>query len=124
MNMKRQHAVTGTLGSRCGSAPKVILVCLVMFFFLGMLAFIVVQWLYFAGMESSARQATLGKSVMSLRVTNYEGQRISFGHATGRYFSKLVSRLVPFGIGYIMAGFTEKKQALHDFIAATLVLKK
>jgi len=93
-------------------------------FFLGMLAFVVVEWLYFAGMESSARQATFGKSVMSLRVTNYEGQRISFGHATGRFFAKIISGLIPFAIGYIMAGFTEKKQALHDLIAGTLVLKK
>jgi uncharacterized RDD family membrane protein YckC len=81
-------------------------------------------WLYFAGMESSARQATIGKSAMSLRVTNYEGQRISFGHATGRFFAKIVSGLIPFAIGYIMAAFTEKKQALHDLIAGTLVLRK
>jgi len=93
-------------------------------FFLFFLVMLVLQWLYFAGMESSARQATLGKSVMSLRVTNYEGQRISFGHATGRFFAKIISGLIPFAIGYIMAGFTEKKQALHDLIAGTLVLKK
>jgi uncharacterized RDD family membrane protein YckC len=104
-------------------AAAALIAPMLMFFFLGMLAFMVVQWLYFAGMESSTRQATLGKSVMSLRVTNYEGQRISFGHATGRFFAKIVSGLVPLAIGYIMAGFTEKKQALHDFIAATLVLK-
>jgi uncharacterized RDD family membrane protein YckC len=95
-----------------------------MAFFLGWIVFVILEWLYYAGMESSARQATLGKSVMSLRVTNYEGQRISFGHATGRYFSKLVNRFIPFAIGYIMAGFTAKKQALHDLIAGTLVLKK
>ena len=95
-----------------------------MLFFLGMLVFMILQWLYFAGMESSARQATVGKSVMALRVTNGEGQRISFGHATGRFFAKIVSGMVPLGIGYIMAGFTEKKQALHDLIAGTLVLKR
>jgi|SRR5579864_6746375 len=95
-----------------------------MAFFLGSLVFLVLLWLYFAGMESSARQATFGKSVMSLRVTNYEGQRISFGHATGRFFAKLVSNMIPFAIGYIMAAFTERKQALHDLIAGTLVLRK
>ena len=59
------------------------------FFFLGMLVFIALQWLYFAGMESSERQGTIGKSVLSLRVTTpYEGQRMSFGHATGRFFCK------------------------------------
>jgi uncharacterized RDD family membrane protein YckC len=95
-----------------------------MLFFLGMLCFTVVRWLYFAGMESSSRQATFGKSVMSLRVTNLEGQRLSFGHATGRFGGKIVSDLIPFLIGYIMAAFTEKKQALHDLIAGTLVLRK
>jgi uncharacterized RDD family membrane protein YckC len=84
---------------------------------------LIVGWLYFALMESSARQATLGKSLMSLRVTNGEGRRLSFGHATGRYFAKIISGMIPLAIGYIMAGFTAKKQALHDFIAGTLVLK-
>jgi uncharacterized RDD family membrane protein YckC len=111
----------GPVDSRAAAA---VLGPLFLLFFFGMLAFVVLEWLYFAGMESSARQATFGKSVMSLRVTNYEGQRISFGHATGRFFSKIVSGLIPFAIGYIMAGFTEKKQALHDLIAGTLVLKK
>ena len=85
---------------------------------------IALQWLYFAGMESSARQATFGKVAMSLRVTDLEGQRLSFGHATGRFLAKIVSGMIPLGIGYIMAGFTEKKQALHDMIAGTLVLRK
>jgi len=95
-----------------------------MAFFLGWAVFFILQWLYFAVMESSPRQATFGKSVMSLRVTNSEGQRISFGHATGRFFAKIVSGMVPLAIGYIMAGFTERKQALHDLIAGTLVLRK
>jgi len=95
-----------------------------MTFFLGMVFFVLLQWLYFAGLESSARQATIGKSVMSLRVTNLEGSRLSFGHATGRFFAKIVSGMVPLAIGYIMAAFTERKQALHDLIAGTLVLKR
>jgi uncharacterized RDD family membrane protein YckC len=52
-----------------------------------------------------------------------EGNKISFGRATGRYFGKLLSAFILL-IGYIMAGFTEKKQALHDIIAGTLVWKK
>src|SRR5262249_18287075 len=47
-----------------------------MFFILGMIVFIALQWLYSAGMESSERQGTIGKVVMSLRVTDYEGRRI------------------------------------------------
>jgi uncharacterized RDD family membrane protein YckC len=93
-------------------------------FLFGMIFFVGLQWLYFAGMESSERQATFGKSVMSLRVANVEGQRLSFGHATGRFFAKIISGMIPLGIGYIMAAFTEKKQALHDMIAGTLVLRK
>jgi uncharacterized RDD family membrane protein YckC len=99
-------------------APVFAMMIPVMFFL------VLVSWLYYAGMESSARQATLGKSVMSLRVTNGEGQRLSFGHASGRFFAKIISGMIPFAIGYIMAGFTEKKQALHDLIAGTLVLKQ
>jgi len=99
------------------AAPMFVLLYSAMFFF------VILQWLYFASMESSERQATFGKSALGLRVANSEGQRLSFAHATGRFFAKIVSGLVPFGIGYIMAGFTAKKQALHDFIAGTLVLR-
>jgi uncharacterized RDD family membrane protein YckC len=91
---------------------------------LGGLLFVGFEWLYFAGMESSARQATFGKAAMSVRVTDLEGRRLSFGHATGRFFSKIISGMIPFAIGYIMAGFTAKKQALHDMIAGTLVIRK
>jgi uncharacterized RDD family membrane protein YckC len=84
---------------------------------------ILISWLYYAMMESSERQATLGKMALSLKVTDMNGQRLSFGHATGRYFAKLITGLIPFGIGYVLAGFTERKQALHDFIASTLVVR-
>jgi uncharacterized RDD family membrane protein YckC len=83
----------------------------------------VIQWLYFSLMESSVWQATVGKKLLGLTVTDLEGRRIGFGRATGRYFAKIISALILF-IGYMMAGFTEKKQALHDMIAGTLVLRK
>jgi uncharacterized RDD family membrane protein YckC len=79
-------------------------------------------WLYYALLESSAKQGTVGKMVLKLRVTDLNGQRLGFGHATGRYFAKLINSFT-FFIGWIMAGFTQKKQALHDIIAGTLVLK-
>jgi uncharacterized RDD family membrane protein YckC len=97
---------------------------MVLVFLFMMLVFLGLNWLYFAGMESSERQATFGKAAMSLQVTDLDGRRLSFGHATGRFFSKIITGLIPLGIGYIMAGFTEKKQALHDMIAGTLVLRK
>lgn len=83
----------------------------------------VCYWLYFAGMESSTRQATLGKVAVGLIVTDGAGRRISFGRATGRYFAKFFSAITLF-IGYMMAGWTQRKQALHDMIADTLVLRK
>jgi uncharacterized RDD family membrane protein YckC len=76
------------------------------------------NWLYWALMESSPWQATLGKRMFGLRVTDLEGRRISFARATGRYFGKI------FFIGFIFAAFTEKKQALHDMLAGCLVIKK
>ena len=77
-------------------------------------------WLYEALMESSTRQATLGKMAFGMKVTDLYGNRISFGRATGRHFAKYLSGLI-LGIGYIMAGFSERKQALHDMLAGTLV---
>lgn len=84
---------------------------------------IVIVWLYYALMESSSKQATLGKMVLGIVVTDVNGDRVSFGRATGRHFAKFVSLLTLF-IGFIMAGFTEKKQALHDMIAGCLVVQK
>jgi uncharacterized RDD family membrane protein YckC len=81
------------------------------------------SWLYFAKMESGPGQATIGKRAMGLRVTDIAGQRIGFGRASGRFFGKIVSGMI-FYIGFIMAGFTERKQALHDMIAGTLVVKQ
>ena len=84
--------------------------------------FLCVFWIYEAAMESSSRQATLGKMAVGLKVTDEQGQRISFGRATGRYFSKIISSMILF-IGYIMVGFTARKQGLHDMIAGTLVTR-
>ncbi len=82
---------------------------------------IIIQWLYYALMESSSKQATLGKMVLGIKVTDMNGNRISFGRATGRYFGKIISGLI-LNVGYIMAAFTQKKQALHDLMANCLVI--
>jgi len=83
-----------------------------------------VRWLYYAFSESSSWQATLGKKMLNLTVTDTDGQPISFARASGRYFSRFITSLIPLAIGYILAGFTEKKQAIHDMIASCLVLRK
>jgi uncharacterized RDD family membrane protein YckC len=99
--------VTGIFGSVIG------LIVLVM----------IMGWLYYALMECSKKQATLGKMALGLKVTDLEGNQISFARATGRYFGKIISGMI-LNIGYILAGLTEKKQALHDMIAGCLVVRK
>jgi uncharacterized RDD family membrane protein YckC len=83
--------------------------------------FIIIPWLYFAGFECSRGQATPGKTLMHIVVTDKEGNRISFARATLRHFAKFISTLIIF-IGFIMIGLTKKRQGLHDRIAGCLVL--
>ena len=92
--------------------------------FLAATVSLVFTWLYHALMESSEWQATVGKKVLGLVVTDMAGQRVSFWRATARHFAKIITNMVPMFIGYIMAGFTEKKQALHDMLAGCLVLRR
>jgi uncharacterized RDD family membrane protein YckC len=84
---------------------------------------IVATWLYFALMESSSWQATLGKKILRLYVTDLQGRRLTLSRATGRTLAKYLSSMTA-GIGYILCGFTEKKQALHDIVASCLVLRR
>ncbi len=81
-----------------------------------------ITWLYFALSESSRTQATLGKLIVGLYVTDEDGCRINFARATGRHFGKYISGVL-LGIGFLMAGFSAKKQGLHDMLAKTLVLR-
>ena len=76
---------------------------------------------YFTLLESSRLQATLGKLLFGIKVVGLSGKRISFARATGRFFAKILSGQVLL-IGYLMAAFTERKQALHDLLAGTLVV--
>jgi uncharacterized RDD family membrane protein YckC len=131
--------------------------------FLSLVFSLLVNWLYFALLESSKSQATLGKMALGLKVSNLSEQPIGFGQATWRYFAKQIPGLVSlivlsFGmipiipvisdptsaaaraaagtfllvffvslliaiVPFLMAGFTAKKQALHDILAKTLVVK-
>ena len=79
-------------------------------------------WLYDALLTSSSWQGTLGKRVLRLKVTDEAGNPIGFGRATGRFFGKVLSRLL-FCIGFIMVAFTDRKRGLHDMVAGTLVMK-
>lgn len=78
---------------------------------------------YYAGMESSRLQATVGKMALGIKVVDREGRRLGFGRAAGRWAGSLVSYLILY-IGFFMAGWTRRKQALHDLMAGTFVVDK
>ncbi|HXR34103.1 MAG TPA: RDD family protein [Verrucomicrobiae bacterium] len=114
------HRLEGMEGQPNPAVIGAILSLVFMFVMVGVL----LQWLYYAYLESGEKQATWGKQALGLYVTDGAANRISFGRASGRFFAKIISALIPLWIGYIMAGFTEKKQALHDMIAGCLVLRR
>jgi len=80
-------------------------------------------WAYFAVLESSPLQGTVGKHALGLYVADVYGDPIGLGRASARYWLKLFSSLLLMA-GWIMAGFTPRKQALHDMLARTLVLRR
>lgn len=82
-----------------------------------------VPWLYYAILESSKLQGTFGKKALGIIVVDQYYERVSFGRASGRFWSRILSFLTIY-VGYIMAAFTKKKQALHDLIAQTYVVNK
>ena len=91
-------------------------------FFQGLLQ-IGLWWLYFAGMESTTPQGTLGKMMLGIKVTDIPGNRITFVDATFRHFGKVFSAL-PFFAGFFMAGFTRRKQAFHDWMTGCVIVNK
>lgn len=80
-------------------------------------------WFYYILMESSQYQATLGKMIVGIKVTDIHGNRISMARSTGRYFAKILSGM-SFLAGYVMVAFTRRKQGLHDMLADVLVVNK
>ena len=84
---------------------------------------VIIAWIYYALMECSRMQGTIGKMALGIKVTDLEGNQISFAKATGRHFGKIISSVI-LGVGYIMVAFTERKQGLHDMMAGCLVVNK
>jgi len=78
---------------------------------------------YYAAFHASSKQATLGKMAVGIKVVRTDGTRISLARGVGRFFATLLSSLI-IGIGFLMAAFTERKQALHDMVCDTLVVDK
>lgn len=117
-----------------GALPLIVALIIAPIFFtgtktvalLGVIFFIVpvvgtTGWLYYSLMESSTFQATLGKQALKLRVVEIDGEPVSFGRASGRFFAKILSSILL--IGYLMAAFTQKKQALHDMLTGCVVIR-
>ncbi len=82
-----------------------------------------IGWVYFAGLETSARQGTVGKMVLGLSVTDLEGQPVSLVRASVRYLTKAVSCAL-FCLGFAMIMFSTRRQALHDMMSGCLVIQK
>jgi uncharacterized RDD family membrane protein YckC len=113
-----------------GQDPMMIIMTILPRLLLILLISLVASWLYWAGMESSEWQATLGKKALGLYVTDLEDRRATFGKTSGRFFAGRGIGSIPYlgGLYYLIscitAGFTERKQAVHDMIAGCLVLRK
>ncbi|WP_242112679.1 RDD family protein [Luteimonas aquatica] len=82
---------------------------------------LLIQMAYFAWFHASGKQATLGKMAVGIKVVDEAGGRISFLRGVGRYFATILSSLL-LCIGFLMAAFTDRKRALHDYMAGTLVV--
>lgn len=87
------------------------------------LVYFLIAGLYYALLESSSSQATVGKMALGIKVVDRNGQRLTFPHALGRWFAAALSYATLY-IGFLMAAFTERKQALHDLVVGTFVVDK
>jgi uncharacterized RDD family membrane protein YckC len=83
----------------------------------------VVSAAYYAGFESSSKQATLGKMAVGIKVVDHDGRRLTLKHALGRWLSVTLNYLTLY-IGYLMVAFTDRKRGLHDMVAGTLVVDR
>lgn len=81
----------------------------------------VMRWAYFSLFTASSWQATPGKRAVGIKVVDLDGRRLSKTHATGRWFAAALSYLTVY-VGFLMAAFTDRKQALHDLVAGTRVV--
>jgi uncharacterized RDD family membrane protein YckC len=110
-------ALVGMASAGTGTEPTMALVLLYYVAYFG------IAGLYFAVQESSSHQATLGKRALGIKVADMDGQPLTFGHALGRWAAAALSYLTIY-IGFLMAAFTDRKRALHDFVAGTQVVDR
>ena len=116
------YIIDGAILSVLGSGITTLLFLIGMIPEFASVLLIVVYWLYFASMESSHYQSTIGKIALGLVVIDKSGSPLTFKQATGRFFGKFISTII-FGIGFLMIAFTKKKQGLHDIMADCYVIQ-
>ncbi len=87
------------------------------------LVLLVIIWLYYALLESSPLQASVGKIIMNIKVVDRRGRRLTFWQATERILSKLITNIT-FYFGFFIAAFDKKKRTLHDRVSHSAVIAK
>ncbi|MBO9829446.1 RDD family protein [Xanthomonas sp. A2111] len=116
--------ILGFMGvNRVGSQPNFTSAAGIIMLLMMYLVPLAISALYYGLFHASTKQATLGKMAVGIKVVRTDGSRITVARGIGRYFGFMLSGLTV-GIGYLMAAFTERKQALHDMLCDTLVVDK
>jgi uncharacterized RDD family membrane protein YckC len=92
--------------------------------FFGFVVALSALWLYFAGFESSDHQSTLSGRLLGTKVTDIQGEPLTFTRATSRHFAMYLSAVTPVAIGYLMAFWTKRRQTLHDYLTSTVVVRR
>ena len=83
-------------------------------------AYFILAGIYFSWMESSPHQATLGKRLLGIKVTNQLGEPVKLPQAIGRYLAATLS-WITLNLGHALAAWTPQRRALHDYLAGTRV---
>lgn len=88
---------------------------------LGTIFSYIILWAYYISMTKKYG-ATLGKKALGLQVASDNSDNLTLSQVIFREtIGKIISMIILF-IGYMMAGSTKRKQALHDKIAGTIVV--
>ena len=94
-------------------------------FIMFILAGLAAQFLYKPLMEASEYQGTIGKIVLSMKVVDRNGQKITVAKSFIRTIVYLIEHAIPFGsLAFLIIAFTDENQGLHDMAAKTYVVSK
>lgn len=88
-----------------------------------MLSGMLLPLIYFTILESSPWQASLGKKLFRIKVTDLEGYRLPWWKAALRQLFKILLLEFTLTLSCALAGFTPRKQALHDMLTRCLVVR-